>query len=56
VPWDHEETTTFIALADELPSDTLDLSNALEVAGFGDAFWFGERLYMTNGETFEVTR
>jgi hypothetical protein len=52
----QDATTTFLALTAALPTDSLDLSNATELPGFGDVFRFEDRLYVVNGETFEVER
>lgn len=52
----QDATTTFLALTDALPSEALDLSNATELSGFGDAFRFEDKLYVMNGETFEIER
>lgn len=52
----QDTTTTFLALTNALPNEALDLSGALELSGFGDVYRFQDRLYVTNGETFEVER
>lgn len=52
----QETSSTYIELTDELPSGALDLSDALEISGFGDAYPFESKLYVTNGESFEITR
>lgn len=52
----QDATTTFLALTSALPTDTLDLSNAMELSGFGDAVRFEDKLYVSNGETLELER
>jgi hypothetical protein len=52
----QDATTTFLATTGAVPTDTLDLSNAIEIPGFGDAFSFEDKLYVTKGETFEIER
>ena len=52
----QDATTTFLALTGAVPSDNLDLSNALELSGFGDVFSHEDKLYVANGETFEFER
>jgi hypothetical protein len=52
----QDATTTFLALTDAVPSDSLDLSRAMEVPGFGNVFSFEGKLYLANGETLEIQR
>jgi hypothetical protein len=52
----QDATTTFLALTDALPMDALNLSDAMELPGFGDVFRFENELYVANGETFEIER
>jgi hypothetical protein len=52
----QETSSTFIELTEQMPSGALDLSNALELSGYGTAELFRDKLYVTNGERLEVTR
>lgn len=48
--------STYVALTENIPSPSLSLSTALELPGYGDAHAFGDKVYLVEGETFEVVR
>jgi hypothetical protein len=52
----QETSSTYIELTEQMPSGALDLSDALEISGSGDAFPFEGKLYTTNSESYEITR
>jgi hypothetical protein len=49
-------SSTYVALADDIPSDVLKLDQALELNGYGDIHTFQEKMYIADGETLEIGR
>jgi hypothetical protein len=51
-----EMTNTYVAVIDSLEGDELDLSNPLEIGGYGDAWVSDGAVFVADGESPTVTR
>jgi hypothetical protein len=49
-------STTYVALTDKVPEKELSLATALEVPGYGDVVAFDDKLYITDGENFRISK
>jgi hypothetical protein len=49
-------SSTYLALEPAIPENELDLSDALEISGYGEATSFGDHVYVNDGENFRVLK
>ncbi|HKO49833.1 MAG TPA: hypothetical protein VJV79_19015 [Polyangiaceae bacterium] len=49
-------STTYVALTDKVPEKELGLDSALEVPGYGDIVAFDDKLYISDGENFRISK